>query len=120
MWSPPDETAFAGFRRALREGGLCDGLFETISQQIDEKDLFVKRGTSIDAGHRCGRQTPSQNPRGGLHRSNPMAFAKKNDVNCFAYEMRVGADGGSTLIRKAEGGAAPKARTSTYLGSSAQ
>jgi IS5 family transposase len=103
----PDETTFVRFRKALREGGLFDKLFEAINQQIDEKGFFVKQGTLIDATIVDADAKRPPESEGQVSMVDPDAtFTKKNDESYFGYKMHVGVDEGSTLIRKVEGSTA--------------
>jgi transposase, IS5 family len=100
----PDETTFVHFRKALREGGLYDKLFEEVNQQIDKKGLFVKQGTLIDATIVDADAKRPAEAEGQVSMIDPDAsFTKKNDVSYFGYKMHVGVDEGSNLIRAVEG-----------------
>lgn len=45
----PDETTLCRFRNRLGEKQLLEKLFKIINKQLEEKGLFVKQGTLIDA-----------------------------------------------------------------------
>jgi IS5 family transposase len=100
----PDETTFVRFRKALRERGLFEKLFEAINQQFDKKGLFVKRGALIDATIVDADAKRPNMSEGQVSMVDPDAtFTKKNDDVYFGYKMHVGVDEGSTLIRLVTG-----------------
>ena len=95
----PDAITIGRFRNSLR--GKSDKIFDSVTKQLDQKGLIVKRGTLVDASiiqsavkpPSSGEQVSETDPDAG--------WAKKNNTYTHGYKAHVGSDEGSDLIRKA-------------------
>lgn len=103
----PDETTFVRFRDKLREHGLYEKLFAEINRQLDDKGLFLKKGTLVDATIvEADAKRPAMKD-GDVSMVDPQAtFTKKHGKTYFGYKMHIGVDEGSGLIRKVAGSTA--------------
>lgn len=98
----PDETTLSRFRKRLREAGLDERLFEEVNRQLQARNLFIKRGTLIDATIvQSARKPPrthdvpnSADPQAGF------AVRKGKGVT-HGYKVHLGVDQGSELVRAA-------------------
>ena len=45
----PDATTLSRFRINLAEAGLAEMVFEALNRQLEQRGLFIKAGTMIDA-----------------------------------------------------------------------
>lgn len=92
----PDETTLCRFRNKLSEKRLLEKLFKIINKQLEEKGIFVKEGTLIDAsiaradgGNRTTRDEEA-------------AWTKKNTKSYFGYKHHIGMDMRSHLVHRLE------------------
>lgn len=91
----PDETTLCRFRNRLMEKTLLEKLFRLVNDQLEEKGLFVKTGTLIDASileaeggkkkleKRCDQEA---------------TWVQKNKKSYFGYKAHAAMDSGSWLI----------------------
>ena len=93
----PDETTLCRFRERLNKEKVMERLFELINSQLEEKGLFVKKGTLIDASiieAEGRRNTKTRDPEA--------SFTKKNDKSYFGYKAHAAMDVESGLIHHLE------------------
>jgi len=102
----PDHSTIWRFKEALIKAGLTDKLFEMITEDLERKGLFVKKGTIVDATiiqsgnrpvSRQRRQELSERPSSQV--DTDARSTKKNGKYFFGYKGHIGADEGSKLIR---------------------
>jgi len=92
----PDETTIGRFRKLLTRKRLQEKLFEIINKQLEEKEIFIKKGTLIDASileSDGGRRKT---------RDKDATWVKKNNKSYFGYKAHAGMDQGSGLIHSLE------------------
>lgn len=93
----PDETTLCRFRERLNKENLMEKLFVLINGQLEEKGLFVKKGTLIDAS------IIEAEGKGNAKTRDPEAsFTKKNNKSYFGYKLHAGMDMESGLIHHLE------------------
>jgi len=102
-----DFTTFWRFKKALAGAGAGDLLFGLVNGQLEEKGLFVKKGTAIDATIVKSSNRPLSKKRRGELRENPSpqvdtdaGSTQKRGKKTFGYKGHIGTDVGSDLIRK--------------------
>lgn len=99
----PDHSVVSRFRKALREQGLDQALFEEIERQLAAKGLLVKSGTLLDATLVQAAVAKPSEPKGARSPLDPDAdWTQKNGKSHFGYKAHIGVDQGSGLIRRAE------------------
>ena len=103
----PDYSTIWRFRERLIKLGLDQKLFELINKFIEDKGLFVKKGTMVDATLLNSTNRPlSKEKRVELAKSPSCQIdtdahsTKKNKKFYFGYKGHIGTDLGSNLIRK--------------------
>jgi IS5 family transposase len=103
----PDFTTFWRFQQALVQEGLVDKLFEEINAQLEEKGLFLKQGTLVDATIINSTNRPlSDKKRQSLQQEPSPQVDTDADSTCkrgtwyFGYKGHIGMDAGSKLIRQ--------------------
>lgn len=95
----PDHSTRWRFKEALIKAGLTDELFEMITEDLESKRLFVKKGTIVDAmiiksGNR--RRELNETPSRQIDRD---ARSTKKNGKYYYYKGHIGTDVGSKLIR---------------------
>jgi IS5 family transposase len=104
--SVPDHSTIWRFKEALIKAGLTDRLFEMITNDLERKGLFVKKGTIVDATiikssnrplSRQRRQELSVKPSSQVDMD--AQSMKKNGKYYFGYKGHIGTDVESKLIR---------------------
>lgn len=99
----PDHSTLSRFRKALRERGLDQRLFEEIERQLGSKGLLVRTGTLMDATLvEAAVKKPGGAP-GSRSPTDPDAdWTRKGGKTHFGYKAHLGVDEQSGLIRRAE------------------
>ena len=101
----PDHSTISRFRREVTERGLALRLFKEMDRQLAQRNLFVKKGTLLDATIvEAQAKRPSLRGRrpGAPSETDPDArFTRQRGVSQFGYKAHVGVDAGSGLIREA-------------------
>lgn len=100
----PDHTTLSRFRKEVAERSLGRRLFKELGRQLDERGLFVKQGTLLDATivEAQARRPSSSGHRGTRSTVDPDAtWTRKGGRSYFGYKAHIGLDGGSGLIREA-------------------
>ncbi len=98
----PDETTICRFRNAA--GGLIEAAFAEVNRQLEAKGLMVKKGTLIDATvvqAASHRPAPESGGKPQLAREPEASFTKKGGKACFGWQLHIGVDQGSGLVRRA-------------------
>ncbi len=99
----PDHSVISRFRKALRDRGLDQRLFEEIGRQLDAKGLLVKSGTLMDATLVGAAVKKPPAPSGSRSSLDPDAdWTRTGGKSVFGYKAHLGVDQGSGLIRRAE------------------
>jgi IS5 family transposase len=99
----PDHSTLSRFRKALRERGLDERLFQEIERQLECKGLLVKTGTLMDATLVEAAVKKPGSPAGAKSATDPDAdWTRKGGKTYFGYKAHLGVDQGSGLIRRAE------------------
>ena len=102
----PDHSTIWRFKEALIKAGLTDKLFEMITDDLESKGLFVKKGTIVDATiiqssnrplSKQRRQALSEFPSNQV--DTDAQSTKKNGKYYFGYKGHIGTDVESKLIR---------------------
>lgn len=103
----PDFTSFWRFKEALIIHGLTDTLFEHINEQIENRGLFVKKGTATDATIIQSTTRPLSNKKREELAVEPSSqidtdagSTSKAGKKYFGYKGHIGVDVESKLIRK--------------------
>lgn len=102
----PDHSTLSRFRKALRERGLDEALFEEIGRQLEARGLLVKAGTLMDATlvEAAVKKPPARTAAelGAKGTGDPDAdWTRKGGRSLYGYKAHLGVDGGSGLIRRA-------------------
>jgi IS5 family transposase len=98
----PDHSVISRFRKALREAGLDQLLFEEVERQLDVRGLLVKSGTLMDATLVEAAVKKPGSPAGSKSPVDPEAdWTRKGGKTYFGYKAHIGVDEGSGLIRRA-------------------
>lgn len=103
----PDFTSFWKFKDELVQAGLSDQLFEEVNRQLDEKGLFVRKGTIVDATMVESTNRPMKKEKLNSEKvqNNPQLDSearsgKKGNRYYFGYKGHIGLDMESKLINK--------------------
>jgi transposase, IS5 family len=93
----PDETRICRFRNRLAQEGLGESLFALLEEQLQAKELIVRRGSLIDATLIKAQPHP---PRRGEASPDPDAdWTRRGKDGHFGYKVHLTVDQGSGLIR---------------------
>jgi IS5 family transposase len=94
----PDETRICRFRNMLAQAGLGEQLFGLLEEQLDAKELLVRRGSLIDAT--LVKAQPHA-PRKGEASPDPEAdWTRRGKDGHFGYKVHLTVDQGSDLLRR--------------------
>lgn len=99
----PDETTLCRFRNDCAAAGVLTAAFEEVNRQLDAKGLIIRKGTLLDAtivAAASRRPPPSAGSKPNLPGEEGASFTRKGGTNHFGYQLHVGADAGSGLIRR--------------------
>ena len=103
----PDYTSFWKFKDELVQASLSDLLFEEVNRQLDEKGLFVRKGTIVDATmvESSNRPVTKESLHSEKRKSNPQLDSdarstKKGNRYYYGYKGHIGLDMESKLINK--------------------
>lgn len=103
----PDFTTIWRFRDRLIKANLLDKIFDSILEQLDEKNIILRKGTLIDATliHAARKPRKHQDncddtPRQQAQRDTAASHTKKGKKHYYGYKGHIGADQGSNIIRK--------------------
>jgi IS5 family transposase len=99
----PDATTLLKFRRLLEEHSLTDSIFNAINAHLAEKELFLRRGTIVDATIIAA--PPSTKNQSGK-RDPEMHQAKKGNQWHFGMKAHIGVDAETGLTHTVMGTAA--------------
>lgn len=105
--SVPDYSTIWRFRDRLSEEGIGEKLFNLINSFLDQKGLFVKKGTIVDATIVESTNRPLSKSKRKELESKPSSqidtdahSTSKRGKKYFGYKGHIGTDMGSKLIRK--------------------
>jgi transposase, IS5 family len=99
----PDETTLCRFRNDCAAAGVLEAAFAEVNQQLDAKQLIVRKGTLMDATivAAASRRPPVKaGSKPSLPREPGASFTRKGGKSYFGYRVHIGADAGSGLIRR--------------------
>jgi len=99
----PDETTLLHFRHLLEQHGLCARLFEAVSGYLQEKGLWMRHGTIVDATIIAA---PSSTKNKAGERDREMHQTKKGNQWYFGMKAHIGVDAESGLVHTVVGTAA--------------
>jgi IS5 family transposase len=85
----PDETTILRFRHLLEKQGLTKGIFDAINGLLEEKRLFLRSGTIVDATIIAA---PSSTKNATRTRDPEMKQTRKGNNWHFGMKLHVGAD----------------------------
>src|SRR5438105_1404455 len=103
----PDFSSLWRFKEALVQNKLGDALFNTINADLEQKGLFVKKGTAVDATILQSTTRPLSK-----HKREELAYGPHPQIDTdatstekagkkyFGYKGHIGVDVESKLIRK--------------------
>ena len=102
----PDHSTLSRFRTELDKRGLSEELFKELEVQLDERGLFLKEGTLMDATlvEAQVRRPPVSAGRGAKSSTDPDAdwtHTHHGRRSHFGYKVHLGVDAGTGLVRKA-------------------
>ena len=99
----PDETTICRFRQEAAEREVLTRAFAAVNQQLELKNLILKRGTLMDASLIAARHSPPKKtaPGEGVTREPEANWTRKGGKSYFGYKLHVGMDQGSGLVRRA-------------------
>ncbi|OOZ68735.1 IS5 family transposase, partial [Solemya velum gill symbiont] len=95
----PDETKILKFRRLLEENYLTEALFAEVRCFLDEKGLFLKQGTIVDATMIAAPPSTKNKER---KRDIEMSQTKKANQWYFGMKSHIGVDADSGLVHSVE------------------
>ncbi|KHF24690.1 transposase [Solemya velum gill symbiont] len=95
----PDETTILKFRRLLEEHHLTEALFAEVRCFLDEKGLFLKQGTIVDATMIAAPPSTKNKKR---KRDAEMSQTRKANQWYFGMKSHIGVDADSGLIHSIE------------------
>ncbi len=99
----PDHSTLSRFRKALRERGLDQALFEEIARQLEAKGVVVKSGTLMDATLVEAAVRKPGGSAGSKSATDPDAgWTRKGGKSYFGYKAHLSVDEGSGVIRRIE------------------
>lgn len=99
----PDHSTLSRFRKALRERGLDQALFEEIARQLEAKGVVVKSGTLMDATLVEAAVRKPGGSAGSKSATDPDAdWTRKGGKSYFGYKAHLAVDQGSGVIRRIE------------------
>jgi transposase, IS5 family len=99
----PDETTLCRFRNDCAAAGVLEAGFAEVNRQLDVKELIVRKGTLLDATivAAASRRPPSEaGSKPSLPKEPAASFTRKGGKSYFGYRVHIGADKGSTIIRR--------------------
>jgi IS5 family transposase len=107
----PDFTTLWRFRERLSKAGLLDKLFAAVVEQLEQRNIILRRGTLIDATLvQAARRPPkpdrfqegdtSSGGRSDSQRDRDASSVKQGEKFCFGYKGHIAVDQGSGIIRK--------------------
>jgi IS5 family transposase len=99
----PDETTLCRFRNDCAAAGVLEAAFAEVNRQLDAKQLIVRKGTLLDATivAAASRRPPAEaGSKPSLPREPGASFTRKGGKSHFGYRVHIGADKGSTIIRR--------------------
>ena len=99
----PDETTLCRFRNDCAAAGVLEAAFAEVNRQLEGRDLFVRKGTMLDATlvAAASRRPPlAAGSKPSLPSEPGATFTRKGGKSYFGYRVHIGADQGSKLIRR--------------------
>jgi IS5 family transposase len=91
----PDETTICKFRHLLEKKNLGERLFHLVNEYLDENNLFVSRGTIVDA---TLIDAPKSTKNKDKQRDPDMHQTRKGNQWYFGMKAHIGVDSQSKLI----------------------
>jgi IS5 family transposase len=85
----PDETTILRFRHLLEQHGLTEAIFASISGLLEERRLFLRSGTIVDATIIAA---PSSTKNASATRDPEMKQTRKGRNWHFGMKLHIGAD----------------------------
>lgn len=103
----PDFSTIWRFRERLVKANLLDKLFEMVLQELEDRDLILRRGTLIDATLIQAARKPKKKREDnqgkdhqGSQQDNDASHTKKGKKSYYGYKGHIGMDQDSGIIRK--------------------
>src|SRR4030042_1151790 len=94
----PEETRICRFRNLVAQAGLGERLFALLEEQLQAKELIVRRGSLIDDTLIKAQPPP---PRRGEPSPDPEAdWTRRGKDGHFGYKVHLAVDHGRGLIRR--------------------
>ena len=95
-----DDTTMVKFRERLRESKLEQRLFELIKQQLEEKGLFIRKGTIVDSTLVHGATSPGRRKKNGETVDPDVAYTSRKGKAKAGMKVHLSMDQGSGLIEQ--------------------
>jgi transposase len=83
----PDETTILNFRHLLKKHNLSEAIFDAVNHFLEEKNLLVKEGTSLDVTLIVA---PTSTKNKDKSRDSEMSSTKKNNQWHFGIKAHIG------------------------------
>ena len=83
----PDETTILNFRHLLEKHNLSEAIFDAVNHFLEEKNLLVKEGTSMDATLIAA---PTSTKNKSKSRDPEMSSTKKSNQWYFGMKAHIG------------------------------
>lgn len=95
----PDETTILNFRHLLEQHQLQVKIFFYISKHLQEKGLYMKKGTIVDA---TIVESPSSTKNNDKKRSPEMSSTKKGGKYYYGMKAHIGTDSRNGIVHSVE------------------
>ena len=103
----PDFTTIWRFRERLIKADLLDEIFTSILQQLDKRNLILRKGTLVDATlvQAARRKVKNKSTRDGngkrsSQEDHDASGTQKGGKQYYGYKGHIAADDGSNIIRR--------------------
>lgn len=94
--SIPDETTICRYRELFARLGMDKMLFNSFNKQLAQQNLFVGKGTIVDATLKQAQATPKSG------RDTDADFTKRGAKTTYGYKGHIGVDADTTIIHSVE------------------
>jgi len=97
----PDFTTIWKFKARLIKHKMYDQFFDTIIEQLESKNLILKKGTLIDATIvQSSRRPTKKNEKRSCQKDQDASHVQKGKKTYYGYKGHIGVDQGTNIIRK--------------------
>ena len=95
----PDETTILNFRHLLETHKLPEKFFKIVNKILEEKDLIMKKGTSVDA---TIINAPSSTKNKDKKRDEEMSSTRKGNNWFFGMKAHIGVESSNGIVHSLE------------------